>query len=291
MRIKLFLAGALLLCLLCGCAKQEWRSPANGAVASPMEVSYVADPQSLLQLPASPYTKHVYSHQGVGKGEWGETFASYDLAIAYGSRYIEQDLMISADGVLYCCHEFSPADITGETRLFEEMTSQEIDAMRTMNDGQCIPTLQAVFERYGTSVTYLVELKAGDVLVEPFVELVRQTGMEDHIIVQSTSAEILDRIEEVWPEMPKLLLISKKDAFEDALEEENADIIAVNGSLFNQKACDRVHEAGKQYCVYVIDDVSSIRKAIEIGADSYFTNYTEKALILEELYRKEEPAE
>ena len=49
--------------------------------------------------------------------------------------------------------------------------------------------------------------------------------------------------------------------------------------------CERVHEAGKQFNVYVVNRISSIRAVIELGADSYFTDYTAKAFVLEALYR------
>ena len=85
--------------------------------------------------------------------------------------------------------------------------------------------------------------------------------------------------------MPKLFLTFDKSLLDPALHAEYVDAVGCSGSLFSQETCDRVHDAGKKYCVYVVNAVSSIRKAIEIGADCYFTDYTGKALLLEELYR------
>ena len=254
-------------------------------VTGQAEDEYLADVAALLELPASPYAAHVYSHQGTSKEEDSETFAAYDLAIAYGSRYIEQDLMLSADGVIYCSHDSSPEALTGEKRLFSELTSEEIDALRTKSGKHRLLRLSSVFERYGTAVTYVIEIKDANTL-EPFVELVRAYGMQDHIIVQSSSLSKLKSLEEIFPDMPKLFLTFNEEKFESALKASYVDIISVNGKLFSQEICDRVHAAGKQYNVAVVNSIGMIRDVIEMGVDSYFTDYTGKAFVLEALYRK-----
>lgn len=245
----------------------------------------LGDVEELLRLPASPYAEHVYSHRGTGTEEWSETFAAYDLAIAYGSRYIEQDIRVSADGVLYCSSAATPEELTGETRPFSELNAAEIDALRTSLDGQAIPRLSAVFARYGTAVHYLVEIQPEAATLEALLELVREYGMEDNVILQCSDLEILERAETEFPEMPKLFLCFRQELFEDALAAEYVDIVGVSGKLVTAENCERAHEAGKQFNVYVVNRISSIRTVIELGADSYFTDYTAKAFVLEALYR------
>ena len=246
---------------------------------------YLADLNRLLKTPASPYAEHVYSHQGTGLEEASETFAAYDLAIAYGSRYLEQDLVVSADGVLYCSHDLSPKALTGETRTFAEMTSAELDALRTVDGTQRLLRLEDVFKRYGTAVTYVIELKAGGPTIEPFCTLVREYGMEEQIILQSSSLWYLEQVEKEFPEMPKLFLLFEPEKFKDALAAEYVDVIAGGSAFFNQESCDEVHAAGKKFCLYVCNRSSDIRRAIEMGVDCYFTDYTAKAFVLEALYR------
>ena len=262
----------LLVLLLCGCGKNE---------------AELTELERLLARPASPYAAHVFSHQGTAKEETPESFAAYDLAILYGSRYLEQDLVVSSDGVLYCSHDTSPEALTGESRLFSEMTSAEIDALRVRDSDQRLLRLRDVFERYGGAVTYVIELKRDTVSLEPFLKLVEECQMQDHILVQSSSMSTLQRIEELWPEMPKLFLLFDKERYQQALKEPCVDIIGMSSAYFNQEECDRVHAAGKKCCVYVCNSTETIRRAIEIGADCYFTDYTGKALLLEELYRTE----
>lgn len=270
MKRGILLCCLLALLLMCGCGEKE---PAS-------------ELERLLSRPASAYAEHVYSHRGSEKEEWPETFAAYDTAIAYGSRYLEQDLRMSADGVLYCSDEPSSEALTGDPRLLSEMTAAEIDALRTNLDGQCIPRLSAVFERYGKAVNYVVELRPEEGMTEALAQLIRDYDMQDHVILQSAELEQLAWAESIWPEMPKLFLCFDKTKLETALQADYVDIIGVSGGLFTQETCDRVHAAGKQFNVFVVNFSSSIRKAIEMGADSYFTDFTGKAFVLEELYRK-----
>ena len=317
----------LALVILCGCAgpgrtglsappesgTQAVSGPGDGPQSSPSEPQstelqtaqsryepetadpdaefYLADIEDLLARPASPYAEHVYSHQGTMIEEPSETFAAYDLALAYGSRCLEQDLVISADGVLYCSHDLTPDALTGETRRFSEMDSTEIDALRTKKGGQRLLRLSDVFHRYGTAVTYVIELRYPTLTLKPLYKLIEEYGMAENIIVQSPYLWDLLQVEQVYPDMPKLFLVYNEKDFEDALQADYVDIVCVSGLLFDKESCERVHAAGKKYCVAVCSTAESIRKAIEIGADCYFTDYTAKALMLEELYRRPAPGQ
>ena len=131
----------------------------------------------------------------------------------------------------------------------------------------------------------MIELRPGEEILQRFLELVSEYEMQDNVILQSSELDVLQRIEEIYPDMPKLFLSFNKDQLALALQADHVDIIAVSGGLFTQAYCDQVHAAGKQYCVYVVNATSSILKAIEMGVDYYFTDFTGKAFTLEALYR------
>jgi glycerophosphoryl diester phosphodiesterase len=70
-----------------------------------------------------------------------------------------------------------------------------------------------------------------------------------------------------------------------AVKSPAADIVCVNGSLMTKKNCKKVHKKGKKFCVYWTEG-EEVKKAIQMGVDCYFTNYTDTALELEREYRK-----
>ena len=61
----------------------------------------------LLNKNTNDSSSRVYSHRGASGEEIEHTVAAYDLAILYGSKYIEQDLVTSRDNTLYVSHDLS----------------------------------------------------------------------------------------------------------------------------------------------------------------------------------------
>ncbi len=245
----------------------------------------VSQPESE-QDPDWQYAEHIYSHRGASGYEVEHTFAAYDLAIEQGSHYIEQDLVSSKEGTLYVSHDESAQRIAGVDRLYADMTDEEIRQLRTAN-GEGIHTLREVFERYQNSVFYVIELKTGAGQVEAFADLVRAYGMEDQVIVQCFSSEPLEQLEDIFPDMKKILLCREQEAVEYGIACDAMDIICVKSTLMTRENCDSVHESGKKFCVYWTG-TEDIPGAIALGVDCYFTNYTDTALQLEKELRNRE---
>ncbi|MEO1781207.1 glycerophosphodiester phosphodiesterase family protein [Enterococcus diestrammenae] len=66
------------------------------------------------------------------------------LAIQYGSKYIEQDLVTSKQGTLYVSHDLSAKRLTGVDKQFSDMTDVEINVLKTII-GESILSLRDVF--------------------------------------------------------------------------------------------------------------------------------------------------
>lgn len=245
----------------------------TGEVSAPPE----PDPDWLL-------AEHIYSHRGASGYEVEHTFASYDLAIEQGSHNIEQDLVTSADGTLYVSHDESAARIAGVDRDYSDMSDKTIAQLRTAN-GEGIHSMTEVFERYGRDVNYVVELKQGEEQARAFAALVREYDMEDNVILQSFYPAALEALEGEFPDMPKLYLCRTQEAVNRAVEADYADIVCVKGPLMTEQNLKKVHESGKRFCVYWTGG-EAVKTAIQMGADCYFTNYTDTALDLEREYRE-----
>ena len=231
---------------------------------------------------------HVYSHRGNGAGVEEHSLAAYDKAIEDGSMYIEQDVVVSADGTLYVSHDQSAKRLTGSGADYAGMTDDQIDALTT-RAGNHVLKLSEVFDRYGSKITYVVELKNRDSrAAESFASLVRQYGNEDNIIVQCFSLDILRQLEEEFPGMTKLYLCKTSGDVYTGLDADYVDIISVDKRIMSEDLCREVHNAGKLFSVWTIDTEYEIIRAIEIGADTYFTNNTPLALELERQYRNPE---
>lgn len=233
---------------------------------------------------AENVAKHVYSHRGASGEEIEHTFAAYDLAIAYGSEYIEQDLVTSKDGTLFVSHDLSAKKITGVDKLYSDMLDTEIEQLRTA-DGGSILRLQDVFDRYKDSIRYVIELKENDKQTDLFETIIKKNNLENQVVVQSFSLKPLEKLSRIFPKMPQLFLTNNQEGLNNALEKKYVDIIAVNKDLMTSENKQVVHNHKKLFNVWTLNTEREIKAAIEMGVDTYFTNFTAKALLLEKEYR------
>ena len=230
---------------------------------------------------------HVISHRGYPSKAEEHSFEGYDLALDAGTMYIEQDIVTSADGTLYVSHDDTAARLTGNSGRFADMTDAEIDELTTYA-GNKILKLSDVFDRYGKTVGYVIELRdSKDATVSAFEQLMDKYNMADNVILQSFEADVLETMEDKYPDMPKMLLCRTPDDRSRGISMDCVDIVCINKGYMNEFGANAAHNNGKKYAVYTIDAENHIMEAIRIGADYYFTDDTAKALSLEKRYRND----
>lgn len=231
---------------------------------------------------------HVISHRGASGERIEHTFAAYDLALQQGSHYIEQDLVTSKDGTLYVSHDDSAKKVAGVDKRYADLHDTAIDQLRTKNN-EPIHTLQSIFDRYRgghEQPTFVIELKDGAAQVPAFTEIITQNDLENRTIVQAFDDIALRKIRHSFPSMPTLHLVDTQTDLDSSLDKRYIDIIGMNKHLMNQKNIKRIHDDHKKVSVWTVNSDKDITAAIQLGVDSYFTNYTGRALTLERIHRK-----
>ena len=230
--------------------------------------------------------EHIFSHRGSG-GIYEHSFKAYDAAIEAGSRYIEQDIVMSSDGVLFVAHDLNASYMTGRNAEYSSTSAAEIEQLET-NAGFKVLRLSEVFDKYGKDINYIIEFKDSDESMETaFGKLVDEYDYQDNIIVQSYYTEVLENLEDKYPDMPKLAICKTQGDVENSLNLEYVDIISVkyDARLMTEDNCEAAHSRGKKFGVWTINREASIRDAIEMDVDNYFTDDTALALSLEKKYR------
>lgn len=295
----MILVTLMMLCLLAGTwlllFDKQFRS---GGSSKAQEAQQIAETQNVIRETGKSVgnkskeiisdweiADRVYSHRG-SAGTKEHSFEAYDEAIKAGSHNIEQDVVISSDGTLYVAHDLSAYSMTGVDRQFSDMTDAEIDGM-TRHSGEKVLRLGEVFERYGKSVKYIVELRSSDdATIEGFQKLVEQYDLEHNIVAQSFESDVLDALEKIYPEMPKIFLCKTQDAVDRSTSIESADSVSVRVNFINDSTVDSIRNAGKKFSAWPLDSEEEIKLAISYDADSYFTNETARALEIERKYKK-----
>ena len=228
---------------------------------------------------------HVYSHRG-SAGDDELTFAAYDKAIEDGSKFIEADMVVSQSGTIYLAHDDYAKDMTGIDGYFSGMTDGQIDELKTKS-GSNIVKLKDLFEKYGDSVTYLIDIKyTGPRNIEAFVDAVKESGLQDNIIATGSYFSVLSPLEEEFPDMPKLIICKDQGTFDTAIWKDYIDIVCVPKEIMTSDNRKIAHDHDKLFSAYTLNTKDEIKSAIEMGVDTYFTDDTKLAIKQEKKLRQ-----
>jgi glycerophosphoryl diester phosphodiesterase len=247
----------------------------------------------------------VVAHRGASAESPEHTFAAYDLAVEQGADYLEQDLQLTADGVLVVFHDpilqrtaRGPADRC--TGLVAERTLADLEACdvgswfneanpdradETFTDER-IPTMANVFDRYGSDVRYYIEIKSPEEqpgIEQALLELLDDTGIEPMdgdlppIVIQSFSPESLRGLHGLRPELPLVQLISAVTG--PPVDAASLDAIATYAVAIGPPSAfvdgDLVAAANER-CLdvhpYTVDDPAEMADLLAAGVGAMFSN-------------------
>jgi glycerophosphoryl diester phosphodiesterase len=198
----------------------------------------------------------VIGHRGACAYAPEHTFASYDRALALGADYIEQDLQMTADGVLVILHdETLDRTARGDAEYCRgEVRARTLAQLRSCSAGDWfneryperasaafavlrIPTLEEVLVRYAGRARFYIETKSPDSapgMEEALIALLRAHALlggaawptapggraawtrPPSVVVQSFSEASLRKVRALAPELP-LVLLFEADQCGDAL--------------------------------------------------------------------------
>ena len=214
---------------------------------------------------------HVYMNSGDSSQE-KYTAAAFDGAVGAGAACLAMPIVISADGTPYIANDDNLYDMTGVNAYVSGMVDSQIADMKTKG-GNDILSLGDVFDRYGNSVSYVIEIKYTDYRnISAFTETVKKYGLEANVSVSSRYYAALGDVEAEFPDMPKIFLC---DNAEDLAASQNIDCIdtvSVEKTLMTEDGLAAVHGSGKKFGAWTLNSEEDIKAALAMGADSYFTD-------------------
>lgn len=273
----------------------------------------------------------VIAHRGASAYLPEHTFAAWDRAVELGADYIEQDLQMTSDGVLVVLHDGTldrtargPVDdCTGpvsEKTLAQlrrcEISSWKVEALRSAGEERRaaelealppgrIPTLQEVFDRYGSdgAVRYYIEIKSPEDAPGMEVELLRvlrESGLDRGawsdrtVIVQSFSAASLRLLSEIAPDLPLVQLgdaglddaqnvVGSGDGSATEAMRRIAEYAVGWGPSHRLLTPERLAAAHRENLVvhpYTVNDPDRMLELLGMGVDGMFTDVPGQLLAL-----------
>ena len=164
--------------------------------------------------------------------------------------------------------------------------------------GLQIPTLEEIFQTYGTSVNYYIDTKnpeAAHGMEEELLRLMDEYDLTEpaeenwQVLIQSFSAESLMKIHEMNSSLPLIQLYSSTETSESIqanLAEVSTYAVGIGPSKTDVDAA--LVEATHALCLdvhpYTVNETAEMEALIALGVDGMFTNFPDR---LEELLGKD----
>ncbi len=237
----------------------------------------------------------IIAHRGASADAPEHTMAAYELARKLGADYLELDLGMTSDGHLVAIHDDIIDRTTNGKGKVNSLTLSEIkqlDAGSWFNSkfpekaspaysGLSIPTVEEVFEHFGTSINYYIEIKKPeeypgmtDQLLHALDthHLIGKLAQPGKVIIESFDSESLKYIHKKHPNLvliqlgflPKQMNLSKIAEYADGVGPEF--ITLDKGFVKNAQSL------GLLVHCWTVNNEVEIRKMIDIGVDGIFTN-------------------
>jgi glycerophosphoryl diester phosphodiesterase len=246
-------------------------------------------------------------HRGASGYAPEHTFPAYDLALRMGADYIEQDLQLTNDGVLVVLHD-ETLDRTArgpEENCTGSVIDKTLEQIKTCEAGSWfneenpeyareeyvgleIPTLEDVFQRYGSGVNYYIETKNPDEAPGMEEELLRSmdryglTGPaaeRRQVLIQSFSPDSLQKIHALDPLLPLIRLYKEEEedsgTIGEDLDEAQTYAVGIGPSKddVDRSLVSEAHARSLDVHPYTVNEEQEMEELISLGVDGMFTNF------------------
>lgn len=280
-------------------------------VCTGMSISACAAPQQTeAGMQSGPA---VIAHRGGAMHRPENTLPAFDHALELGAEVLEFDMVMTADDQVAIYHDgtINPAicmpdsgdPVSAPVRLLDFAQTQQLDCgshVRPIYDvdgfvafpGARMPALGELLDHLQDSGTTLYgETKmpkpapgVEDVDPTRFVAAVeaaiRERGLEDRFILQSSDYRTIDAMHVINPRIRTCLLAAQRldRPYLDAVRRHNASCILLDHSFADASDVRELQEAGVLVYSGVVDSAQEWEKYVEMGVDAIFTNHPAGAI-------------
>lgn len=213
------------------------------------------------------------------------TLAAFEHAVGLGYGYLETDVHVSRDGVLFAFHDESLDRVTDRTGLIAELDAAEIDRARVGGEHP-VPRMADLLEHF-PDTRFNIDLKSIGA-PESLAELLARTGSRQRVCVGSFSPRRLTEFRRATsgnvatsasPPEVAAFVASPSSRLSRALARHpvalqvphrNGPIPVVTGSFVA-----RAHRAGLHVHVWTIDNRDEMQQLLDLGVDGLITDRTD----------------
>ena len=240
---------------------------------------------------------NIVAHRAGGVEAPENTVKGIEVAHEYGALGCEIDIQRTSDGYYVVNHDADFERVAGVAKAPEEMTLAQVKELKV--DGEPVPTLEEMLDASRDKVILFVELKgatADNQMAEDAVRIIKEKGMQDQAVLISLKMDLLEYIEEKYPEMQTgyLAFVSL-----GSIEDTPFDYLALEEEISTDDTIASVHAKGKKIIVWTVNEEDDIEHFMLSDADAIITdsvklsrevkerltNRSTAQIILEQAYR------
>jgi glycerophosphoryl diester phosphodiesterase len=230
----------------------------------------------------------IVGHRGAPRRARENTIESLDFAESFGVDAVEFDVRQTRDGDAVLFHD--EEILLGTQRIpVKSFTVREIEKLLIPSElGEFhIPRLEQVFHRYGSALSYLVEIKSAPgmqhgTMARRVAKLAAAYGVAARCLVASFDAEFLRRMREAAPEIATSLLFDHPVALPAPGQATPlfppVDAIGPRKDLVTPALLAQAFAAGLSVHPWTVDEPQEIRRLLSSSVSSITTNAPDAAL-------------
>jgi glycerophosphoryl diester phosphodiesterase len=210
-------------------------------------------------------------------------------AVALGYRYLETDVHATADGQLLAFHDEVLDRVTDLTGVMSDRNYRQVVEAR-VGGREPIPRLADLLEEF-PDARFNVDIKAM-AAVEPLVDLVVGTGVQDRLCVGSFKEPVLRRFRRLVSArsphpVPTASGVGAVTAMLLPRGQVLARLLRDSGSVLqvphrhrglrvvDRRFVNRAHRAGRHVHVWTVDDRAEMVHLLDLGVDGIITDRTD----------------
>jgi len=228
----------------------------------------------------------IFAHRGASRYAPENTIAAFDLAKKQGALAVELDVMLSRDGIPVVIHDRRLDRTTNGSGIVDRLSYQELaelDAGSSFSpifEGEKIPRLRDILERYGSGIIINIEFKnlhaPRDRLVETVVAMVDEMNLNHTIIYSSFMPANLKKVTQLSPQSKTALICPLglrgkwfASSFYLPVSEEFIHPFWQDVSL---QMVNREHQRNRRLNVWTVNDGQTAAELAHKGVDGIMTD-------------------
>lgn len=231
----------------------------------------------------------LFGHRGYSVLAPENTLAAFGACVEAGVPGVELDIHMCGTGELVVIHDDALERTTGKKGSVEKLPYREfagLDAGSWFDPAfseEKIPLLRQVFERFGDSLYYDIEIKTSSHHPEPLAQALREVigeyGLTRKCVVSSFNPMAVRAFKIVAPEIPTATLYSRHAGIPPLLRHgegrflSRTDFLKPAKELVTRRSMFFLESLGRYPILpWTVDDIEEARDLLELGVVGLVTN-------------------